>query len=424
MQRRLLVAVAVVAVLVTGVVGQSGASGEAGPARDQTAPEHFAEVRASLGLVADPSTIESLISTFGLDPEWGIPFSPEEEVEVLRRVDIQSLFPESVVKALYQLPGFAGFYFDHKAGGVPTLLSTRVESAESALGGAIGGELSRLVRVRPAVWTYQQLEDAVDRLGGLMAQGIEYKGYDFANVTLVRLDTLNNRVVVGVDPAVFGPSVEAAIQEWLPVPVMAEPQERPQPEVCTSRSNCMGPLRAGVEIWRTGYGCTLGFGVWYGSDKQYLTAAHCGGTGAWTHSTMTIGTAQQSACIYMGSDAVRIQAAEGQVSNRIYQTPTTYRTVVGSTNPIVGSMVCVSGMHSSNCGTTVDDYILHSLCGQVVKGAWGNYAAQSGDSGAPIYQPLAGRQAWAIGIHSGGDTPEVFSRWQDIQVRLGVSCVF
>lgn len=113
------------------------------------------------------------------------------------------------------------------------------------------------------------------------------------------------------------------------------------------------------------------------------------------------------------------------MSNRVYFVfPSTYLTVVGVKYPSVGTTACVSGVNTLDCGTVQDDYFTYDgSCGTSLTAASADYTAVSGDSGAPIFFPVGSTQARAMGIHIGGDRPEIFSRWADIATTLQVSIV-
>lgn len=292
MRRQTLVVAGVLGLLLGTVIGQAVASP---PELGASSVSEYADGRASLGFASDPETVQSVYREFGLDPMWGLPFTPEERAEIDRRTALQGLFSESDNLALRELEGFSGFYFDHSADGAPTLLTTSPEATETELVSAIGSDLAAVVRIRPADWTYEQLKWTVDEIGRLAGSDVEIRGFSFATVTHVRLDTPHNRVVVGIEPAMWEAAARNGIWDTFSVPVATEPARPSEPEVCTSRENCHSPLRAGVQVWRTGAGGgTLGFGVWRGNDKQYLTAGHFG-WGTFTHSTITIGSTQQTA---------------------------------------------------------------------------------------------------------------------------------
>jgi len=172
--------------------------------------------------------------------------------------------------------------------------------------------------------------------------------------------------------------------------------------------------------------CSAGFGVWMQGQKYLLTAGHCGRPGqVWRNgnNSLVVGTATLEEPY---QDLLLVSANAG---NRIFTGwggSTTTMNVGWWDWAYTGEELCSSGaILTIKCGLVTEDAGNSSYCNWDAYGNWECYgglvrsvqednqrAFVVGDSGGPVFLPLASGAVLAKGIISGGDNGSVLL-WQD-----------
>jgi V8-like Glu-specific endopeptidase len=222
------------------------------------------------------------------------------------------------------------------------------------------------------------------------------------------------------------------------VPVAIEESERPVPSACNTRDDCWDPdLNLGVRVRKgstTGSVCGMGFHIVIGGDEQFLTAGHCGYSGAncWYHTNLpgTSANPGRIGCelgtLYTAStsqDAMRVQMNDIRASDVMY----TSRRVIDTTRyPYVNDLICGDLVNSNivDCGYVYDSYVTYSFDASfgvgtyTVAGAAVNDVSSvaGGDSGSPWYFPGTSGIGSAVGIQSAkvGSSDAYFARIGDV----------
>ena len=206
---------------------------------------------------------------------------------------------------------FGGAWFDPPSGVVHVAATTQETAGIAA---AAGRSLGLRVQTHLVEHSHADLERkaAVLRDGG-GELGRAARGQ-------VGIDVENNRVVAAVPAHRRTGLLENA--RTAGVSVVADPEQRPVDDACTSRTNCDDSLRAGSVLWRRSGAsninwCSAGFTARDPWDNRYIfTAGHCT-TGA----GVTWGTGSQSigpmwAAIDSGSmDVALIQVTSSTFTN-------------------------------------------------------------------------------------------------------------
>ncbi|CAN5407063.1 hypothetical protein BH20CHL6_BH20CHL6_12400 [soil metagenome] len=404
-RRRLFVVLLTAAV---GLVGVSPATGTetTGAVSDNStvAIEEGVAWRAGMGLPREASHVAQVHRDATANTEFGLPLTEEEAAEIKTRIARQPAVT-ALRHRLEQLPGYAGLYIDHRAGGVVDVAVLADE--EATLKAEVlrsAGELS--VRIRTAVHSMSELKQIKSELVGdslrLRTQGHE--------INTIGIDVPGNQVVVGVGRDVD--RVEALLgEEWGPA-VRVEYREAPSPGACSTRTNCLSsdPLRAGLSIHAvvgsSTYSCTSGFvaRVTNSTNIVLITAGHCANTSPngtiWRHNGQNIGaTAANVQGTGWYTDVQYIDMPNSRVSNWRFVTNTVASIEErGDTN--IGDVVYKSGISTGVTSGPVEDdsesYYLEG--GLVADGVRAQVRFSYGDSGAPVY-----RATRAIGIGSAFD---------------------
>ncbi|MCK2242935.1 MULTISPECIES: S1 family peptidase [unclassified Crossiella] len=237
------------------------------------------------------------------------------------------------------------------------------------------------------------------------------------------------RGVTGVVPAVDGSGVTVRFSgteeeaRKLPtvlaatVPVTIEAGSRVDALACTGRQDDCSPYWGG-SVYRTGGGCSTGFPVRHhtaaGVSAKMLSAGHCGANG----NAVRDGANEGWGVVEHDRNSwdtllIRPVAPQSVQLKRIYVGPwnagiPSNRVVAAATKSFVGQFVCTSGAFSGqHCNVkvtavnvplpslgfldTVEAKQIHKTC-----------AARPGDSGGPVYLPLANGQVNAKGTISAG----------------------
>jgi streptogrisin C len=147
-----------------------------------------------------------------------------------------------------------------------------------------------------------------------------------------------------------------------------------------------------------GYGCSVGFAVTRGSTKGFVTAGHCGRTGAGVISgSAAPGTFRAS--VFPDSDRAWVEVGSNQTLQNVVNMYSGSRYVYNSDVAAVGSSVCRSGRTTGwHCGTIqAFNQTVRYEAGPVYEMTRTSVCAEPGDSGGAY---ITGNSAQ--GITSGG----------------------
>jgi hypothetical protein len=280
------------------------------------------------------------------------------------------------------------------------------------------------VEVHAAKYSMNQLTAASDKLVAYM------RSHPGGPAHRVSTPVDGSGLVVGVDAAGTTGSAAAPAKAAMPavgVPTRTVVQERIEP---------LGRYDDYPEYYGGGYMqstagnysvyCTTGFGVWMQGQKYLLTAGHCGRPGqVWRNgnNSLVVGTATRED-VYQ--DLLLISANAG---NRIFTGwgGSDVSMNVGRWDwAYTGEELCSSGaIVSIKCGLVTEDAGNSSYCNWDAYMNWECYgglvrseqednqrAFVVGDSGGPVFLPLANGSVIAKGIISGGDNGSILL-WQD-----------
>jgi hypothetical protein len=369
--------------------------------------------RETFGLRADREFVADLLlssSEVGM-AHWGIPMTAEEEQELdlLGRMSFAQEAHDRVLPFAASLPSYAGAYFDQREGGKLVILLTGADpAAEESLRGL--APRSRSVEINYRSHAYADLVTASRRAWSAWTATTE------AAILSVAVNDRDNRLDIATSDARAADSaeIEARLVDMLRVDVVVAQEDPSADEACTSRTNCIDPMRSGIQVYHsksatTIQTCTMGFHVKNPSTGalQFVTAGHCVHTGgsSWYHQgygSTSIGSTKASQLVSPGRDIARVGLPNSQVSNRVYGTSAR---VEGSGNPQQGEAICASlGVTSTfDCGTVQDTNFTwtSNTCNCTVTGArHQGIVTNDGDSGSPIVRLNSTTIAIGIGIHN------------------------
>ena len=209
---------------------------------DQETVRYYVDVRTSLGLSGSATDIQSALDQFGVEPEWGFPMTPAELEKVERHRAIQEQMPEDVILGFRDIPGYAGFYFDHLNDGAPTLMVTEPEAVRAIALDPTPAEFKDLLVLVQAEHTWDELVAAAQAAAHLDDENLDEL------VHRVAIKTESNQLEVSVADATDAAVVRAELQRILAVPFSVTVEPVSEPEVCTGRTNCHTPMKAGIEV--------------------------------------------------------------------------------------------------------------------------------------------------------------------------------
>lgn len=374
--------------------------------------------RADYGLPASPDYVLKLIASpdnVGT-AEWGIPLTAEEMagLALATRGEFE-VEAKAVVAFARSLPEFGGAYFDQLGGGGLVLQFTKVSESTILQVSELAPQNSLTTRIETVQHSFVALEEAM-----LSAPSVLGEVAPSVEVVSVGISEQDNSLVSTIlDQGLDTAALAAEATDSLGLPVRIELTASPlAPGTCTSRSSCTGPTRAGIRIGNGTEGCTMGFHLVNGSDKQFVTAGHCGG-GTWYHPGKTsplllLGTVQSELYPAGQIDIERIQLPDSQASTYIYGEGS--RQITGWDWPVANATVCASLGYADalRCGTVYVAVGAYSFNGYRFIGTdVRNLVTQGGDSGSPLYLRGANNSALGLGVYSAGGSTD---RWW---ARLG-----
>lgn len=387
--------------------------------------------RAIYGLPSDRTTVSALLGSRNDvgTLKWGIPMTSDEEsyVDLPARMTFAGNAAAEAVPYARNLPGFGGLYFDQSRGGKLVVVMT---------GGQHDSELATIMKflppdgpgaeIRHGQYTFEELSHAWSA-ADKWPLGVD--------VLSSGIDEANNMVWLQVR-ATDLPTVSAqaeAISSRLGVRVGIRATEEAV-ETC-DRWTCANPLKAGNIVRNggvTGFDCTMGFHVISGTDKQFVTAGHCGYQAAAGWYGGGIGgnglIGNQTASLYLnGVDFIRVQMPDAQASKNVWGSAwpvASYRA------PNSGESICASRGEADlvDCGT-INMVFYHwgpsgTACGCEQQGASTlGITAIGGDSGSPVWHIFNSTDV-AIGSvsRSNGDIAEMqdaFNFWGGVWKAYG-----
>jgi hypothetical protein len=367
-----------------------------------------ARERAVYGLDASPATVRAILAA-GQDvgtERWGMVMTTTEEaaLDMPGRAAFANELAATLVPYLESITISGGLYIDQAAGGRAVVMLTKRDPAIEAELAMIAAGLSRQLSVSYVDYSEAELEVAVARV---------WQAWPDLKVRpqSVGVDVAANRVFVEVVPEAVAAAqvVLADLTESIGVPVAFRVGEPDPDAACVGRDHCDTPLRAGIRVYRGANppnneaNCTMGFHITRGTDEQWLTAGHCGYTGSnnWFHPSFgLVGSELATLFVPNGIDAMRVQLADAQATNLIYDRPLR---VMSDRQPIQGEGICASlGFQDAwDCGTvsTTHTSWISSTRSCVVWGADADgITIVPGDSGSPIVNNTLSGSYVAIGI--------------------------
>lgn len=324
-----------------------------------------------------------------IDERFGVHLFASESEELDRRAARQ---PEiaSLRQALEKgVPGFAGLFTDHRAGGVVTLLVAGPRAdLDAALAEAnpsfpvvvkeTGVSLSELQAVRDAV------SEALDPLRS--------KGY---GIYTLGVDIPENVVELGVERVDEGLRRELARFDSSGLLKVVEVEE-PIPAACVSRSNCGSPLKGGLAITSVQGTCTSGLlmSAGVGGNSFLMTAGHCSNNPryntTWKHNNSNIGTVTLNSWYNLSrADAAAIDILNSSESNKIYINSTTAKSITsrqGQNGDSINDLVCHSGIVSGvQCGILEAEQTIYVEGVRFDAMRRAQMPVTYGDSGSPVW---------------------------------------
>ncbi len=383
----------------SGVVPTAGAQG----------PGWFAHariVRSDFGLPTDDATLARLSSTGDVgSSQWGIPMTGVEEasLDLVGRMTFANAVAVGVLPYAEKLPTFAGAWIDELQNGSLVIMLTRPDAATEATIRTLLPGGSRGVRFSLVSTPYAALVAAAEEVVANWSAAVpDVPPYQ------VGVDTASNQVAVQV-PALGISAAAAAIGSLglaHGVRVVVTAGEPSQDATCTDRDHCSSPLKAG-DVIRNGSSsstgtCTMSWHILVGSDKQFMTAGHCGRAYLpsvnWYHKGYGLIGSDQSNLEDLSSrkkDEMRVQMPDAQASALVYGVPAVQQ-IVAAALPVVGMAVCGSlGISNTiRCGTVTSTWTswTSSDCNPactVWGGATSGITLIPGDSGSPMYQIIS-----------------------------------
>ncbi len=315
---------AVLCALLLTPVSSSARSPDAVGAGDQDARskediEASRNVRELLGFPTDPATEELLQQRSSSEAwaEYRVAMTKEEASEFAERQRVSdengeaSEYAETVAGFAGAVSRNAGEYFDYQF--------TQLAPSERA-------ELERLfpdphrLRVVLVERSLFDLNAGVERLSAYLKEDMEH-----GEISWLGPDIAANGITVGVDPAVEGKRSQEELQAVAQVPVTLAVGEA-RDDVCTSRTNCDSPQRAGVRIVLASVAsCSSGYIVRTTTNNEMaLTAGHCfyGYSSGTVTSGATFGTLTTQSAYGPGSsaDARLVETVNSTTYNWLYHT--------------------------------------------------------------------------------------------------------
>jgi hypothetical protein len=369
-------------------------------------------MREAFGLPADVDYVRTLMasSSDAGTMAWGFPMTAPEmqSLDLADRTAFQ-VDSEAVIDYASSLPESGGAYFDQLEGGQLVLQFTAVTNAVMARISQLAATDGPATQVQIVRYSFAALQAAMSA-----TQSVIQAEAPSLELESVGIREPENGLVAKVLGSTLSLSqVEYAVAARLGVPIRIEVASGPLvPGSCSTRDGLCQPERGGVWAGTTSEGCTLGFVVTNGSDKQFVTAGHCGSASAWYQPypyVHLLGSLQSQ--LYPGThlDMERVQLPDSDASRYIFGEGSTL--IYGKRIPSTGALVYGSLGHSNavRSGTVYTAYGNYYVNGYQLEGAnVHNLVTQGGDSGSPLYYREnvvpSGYQLYATATYSAGQS--------------------
>lgn len=357
---------------------------------------------------------------------WGVPLRPEDLAELEYREWLLDVNGERIDRWVEEsAPGnFAGYYMDHKAGGIMHVGFTGSQAVEleklKASLPLVAGERLQVYPATPST-PYLSLDATSDSISSEIESNATLRNL----VTSLTIGEVDNQIHVGaLDVAQVKSILNGAFGSTASIVV----EYLPRGEHLTGRFRNNGRMRAGDSILNANVArCTAGFGAYdkfkvAGKDvlaNFVLTAGHCygldelvlrspysdsSGVADWRR-VGVVGRRAYGRPEPLDTDAEAIRIAEeGLVPRGIFGWGGNLIATGPPAKARVGNRVCFSGARTQvlSCGDIVarerdfEDEGVRSG-GYLVEF---EAPADNGDSGAPVWNPRTGA---SIGLVTGGN---------------------
>ena len=360
------------------------------------------DARQAFGLPVDSDTMQRLADSrvdVGTDL-WGIPLTADEETQLAigDRMAFADSVSERLLPEVRSLPTYGGAWIDQPGGGGLVIALTDLDSSVTAQIAALTPAATRGVRIQLVSYPRSDLEKAAREVSEAFLPEAAF------GVVAVGIDDMRNSVRLYVSPASARTTMQTLpqLEREFGVPFTLVEQDRGNDVTCTSRVNCYDPYKPGIRINEGAVNgeppCTLAFFIYQGTDKQVLTAGHCGhwgntwyhpGIGGNTNPTGQVGSVQASQYHAGGRDILRMSVFDWEASETVYPASNPYNQVIAR-DPVLNEAVCASMAISDivDCGTVS---ATTSSWKSETEMIWVNGADTTGiapiigDSGSPVY---------------------------------------
>ncbi|MFN8038747.1 MAG: hypothetical protein U0Q07_06000 [Acidimicrobiales bacterium] len=390
-----------------------------------------ASFRVMLGLPADDAYIASVSAgeQGPVDTSFiGVPLTLKEADAVRRQLWIDEQLSASVPNLRQELgDSFAGTWIDHHDHGHMYLAVAGVRAETDATLAPVVQRLSAIgtLSIVAVARSWADLERYREQISALPPSE------DF-KIVAVSLRPDLNQVQATVTGDLAAASAELTKNFPTVVTVVGGNEIEP-----ASRLDNYPPMKAGLRIRKTDGNlgiCTSGFGMRIASTRYMLTAGHCGSVGSSWRVGLDSGTPpfgqMVSNSYYTDSkaDAALISLSGGETgpSNCVYYSDNTCKPVAGYADPILNSIVCMSGASSDAvvCGTVTEVGARIQVASTWLNGqVHGTFPSIGGDSGSAVFLERATGDVSARGVFSAldGIGGSWFSPWSGITSELGAT---
>ncbi len=429
------------------------------------------EFGLDLDLKGDELAVNDRI--FELMGDWNNPLTPAGEVArttksrwgvPMRAVDLAELeyrqrYVEQAASAIQAWASanapstYAGYYVDHRAGGIIRVGFTQNNQATvaSLVGAGVleAGERVTAFSQTPS-HSYQQLIETQFTIANA--------GSQLPSLTTVSIDAEDNLVKVGTTGTAQAMSnaIAGLLGASAPVEVFVDPN--PPSGNATTRERIKERIRAGERIFREKeeetFECTAGFGAWLQSpseqggvlEKHFLiTAAHCGDMDTLGLGTLferrrylnkaeynfaPLGHIRRSGITdppQVDAAAILLEGpANGWAPREIFLNSEYPQPITGATAPVEGMIVCTSGATTNKVerGVVLGDPVPFDYEKQPIYNSYEvpvDIYERHGDSGAPVWECGKGN---AVGLWNAGTQPSYVTALLPIAVDSPWNAVF
>ncbi|MDX6634361.1 MAG: tripartite motif-containing protein 71 [Solirubrobacterales bacterium] len=365
---------------------------------------------------------------------WGVPLRPADVAEMEYRERYVAQAGTAIPNwAEAHAPGtYAGYYVEHREGGVIHVGFTENQAARVA---ALAQEGGLFAPARLAAFTVAPQHSYADLAGAQGHIGTSLNSLPSFSQALI--DVQGNQVKVGTTGSVAGMenALDSVLGTAAPVSAFLDASP-PGGNARTDRDRLGGRVRAGDRIKTLEIGwCTAGFGAWQEytnleGRKVYkhflITAGHCGKLSEvfyreaknpknGTYEYRDLGKVRRTGLVGPGEvDGLAILLegdANAWAPREIYLGPKATLPVTGSSTPTPGMIVCTSGVTTDIapfCGFVQGPPVLLNYTNEPIA-SWEvpiGLPERPGDSGSPVWEAGTGN---AVGLWNAGSSPSFVS---------------